>query len=195
MRKALISLSMVALLTGCMQTRYITEQYIKTNVEKHTEGEYSTIRTYTVFKGKSYNSNSYLELTGYKYRDISKLVIGADKYYPDRKQFETDQTRIADITYIELTLEQCKAILQNYQILQEKINKEKPLRNEEVYHDYTVSKDLFISYRKAKGSISSTYIEFWVQGEKFVVSTPIIMDKLRKFMDYVKVTPVQNKAV
>ncbi len=101
-----------------------------------------------------------------------------------RKKFQGDNAIIADITYIELTLAQCKSILENYKVLQDKIKKEKPKMNEEIYHDYTVSDDLFISYRKSSGSSSVTYIAFWVKGEKYRVSTIVIMKRLEKFINY-----------
>jgi hypothetical protein len=185
MRKILtITAFLTIMLSSCMQTRYITEKQIKNNIENHKENEFSTIRTYTVFKGTSYGRGSYLELTGYKYDNKKALIIGADKYYMARKKFQGDNTVIADITYIELTLSQCKSILENYKVLQDKINKEKPKMNEEIYHDYTVSDDLFISYRKSSGSSSVTYIDFWIKGEKYRVSTITIMKKLEKFINY-----------
>jgi hypothetical protein len=162
----------------------MTEKYIKTKIENHNEGEFSTIKTYTVFKGASYGSNAYLELTGYKYADSKALILGADKYYMARQKFKGDQTIIANITYIELSLAQCKEIITNYKILQDKIKTEKPRISEEIYHDFTVSKDLFISYRKSSGSSTVTYIDFWIQGEKYRISTPMIIKKLNKFINY-----------
>jgi hypothetical protein len=185
MRKILtITAFLTILLSSCMQTRYITEKQIKNSIENHKENEFSTIRTYTVFKGSANGGGSYLELTGYKYDNKKALIIGADKYYMARKKFQGDNTVIADITYIELTLSQCKSILENYKVLQNKINKEKPKMNEEIYHDYTVSDDLFISYRKSSGSSSGTYIDFWIKGEKYRFSTSIVMNKLEKFINY-----------
>lgn len=182
--RLLSAVVLLSMLTSCMQTRYITEQYIKTNVEKHTEGEFSTIKTYTIFKGVSTNGNAYLELTGYKYTNTKALVIGADKYYVARQKFKGDQTVIADISYIELNEKQCRDILTNYKILQERIKKEKPRLNEEIYHDFSVSKNLFISFRKSSYDSKSGFIDFWINGEKFKVSTSKIMKKLNKFMEY-----------
>lgn len=179
-----ITVLLTILLSGCMQTRYITEKYIKTNIEKHNESEFSTIKTYTIFKGTSYGGGAYLELTGYKYGNSKALVIGADRYYMARKKFQGDRTIIADITYIELSLPQCKAIIDNYKVLQDKIKTEKPKMSEEIYHDYTVSEDLFISYRKSAGSSSVSYIDFWIKGEKYRISTITIMKKLEKFNNY-----------
>ena len=186
MKKTILlsSVLLAFLLTGCMQTRYITEKYIKTKIENHNEGEFSTIKTYTIFKGTSYGGGAYLELTGYKYANSKALVLGADKYYMARQKFKGDQTLIADITYIELSMAQCKDIITNYKILQDKIKSEKPKMSEEIYHDFTVSKDLFISYRKSSDSSTDSYIDFWIQGEKYRISTQTIIKKLNKFVNY-----------
>lgn len=186
MRKTiLLSTILVAfMLTSCMQTRYITEQYIKTNIEDHKEGQFSTIKTYSIFKGALNGGGVYIELTGYKYANNKALVIGADKYVLARQKFKGDKTLIADITYIELSLAQCKDIIKNYKILQDKIKSEKPKRNEEVYHDFTVSEDLFISYRKSSVSSSVNIIDFWIQGDKYRIATPIIIKELNKFINY-----------
>lgn len=185
MNKYLIISCLLVLLTGCMQTRYITEQHIKNNVEQHNKNEFSTIRTYTIYKGRSYGSSEYIELTGYKYRKNKALVIGADSYYNARKKFENDNTIIADITYLELSLSECQSILDNYKVIRERIEKEMPKFNEEIYHDYTVSDDLFISFRKARfKTYGTTFINFWIDGEKYSVPTRKIMRKLEKFMKY-----------
>lgn len=174
----------VFLLTGCMNTRYITQRYIKTNIETHEVGKFSTIKTYTIFKGIPYGVGMYLELTGYKYANKKALVIGADKYYLARKKYNGDKTVIAEITYIELSLDQCKDIMTNYKILLEKMKVEKPKINEEIFQDYTVSKDLFISYRIAQGHTTASYIDLWIKGDKFRISTKLITDKLNKFINY-----------
>lgn len=184
-RTFLFSSVLVAfLLTGCMQTRYLTERYIKTNIEHHNDGKFSSIKTYAIYKGASLGGGSYLELTGYKYANTKALVIGADKYYMARQKFKGDQTTIAEITYIELSIAQCKEIITNYKILQDKIKSEKPEKNEEIYHDFTVSKDLFISFRKSSSSSPITYIDFWIQGEKYSISTQKIIGGLNKFINY-----------
>lgn len=184
MKKTFTIAVLTIFLTGCMKSRYITERYIKTNIEKHDEGEFSTLKTYTIFKGTVAGGGRYLELTGYKYNNKKELVIGADRYYMARKNFVEDQTTIAKITYINLTIPQCKAIVDNYRVLQNKIRTAKPRRNEEIYHDYTVSDDLFISYKKTAGKSSGTFIDFWIKGEKYSVVTNTIITKLENFLSY-----------
>ena len=175
---------LATLLNGCTQTRYITERYIKTSIESHELGKYSNIKTFPIFKRVLNGGKAYLELTGYKYANNKALVIGADKYYSERPKFKGDESISAQITFIELNIEQCQAIVSNYKILQDKIKAERPKINEEVYHDYSVSKDLFISYKKSRGSSTVTYINFWIKGEKYRVPTKTIINKLNKFLDY-----------
>lgn len=100
------------LFTGCvLETRNMTEKYIKTNVEVHKNGEFSSISTYSIYKSyPSSYSSSYLEFTGYKYGSKKGLIIGADKYYLDREKFKGDNTTIAKVVYIELTIPECQAI-------------------------------------------------------------------------------------
>ncbi|MFY7861790.1 MAG: hypothetical protein ACOVP5_06135 [Chitinophagales bacterium] len=184
-KKFLLSLILLPMIfSACMETRYITEKYIKTKIENHNEGEYSTINTYSIYKGTTYNESAYIELTGYKYANNKALVIGADRYYKARENFNGDQTIIAEITYIELSLEQCKDILTNYKVLLDKLENEKPKRSEEIYHDFTVSKDLFISYRKSSGASILGFIDLWIQGEKYSIATFTLIDKLNKFINY-----------
>lgn len=174
---------------SCKSSRYITEQYIKNNIEDHQPGNTSNIRTYSIFKGNTANTGRYLELTGYKYNSRKGLVIGADRSYITRKVTSRNGTSTEAeiyIDYIQLDLDQTKAILANYKSLQDKIKKEKPRSSEEVYHDYTVSKDCFISFRKSgNGDGSGTeYVNFWVKGEKYKVSTRLFVKKLKQFADY-----------
>lgn len=179
-----ITALLITLLSGCMETRYITEKHIKNNIEEHDEGEFSTIKTYTVFKGYSRSRSAYIELTGYKYKGRKALVIGADRYYKAREQFEGDNTKIANINYIELTLPQCQAIIDNQKIIENRVKEEKPMRNEEIYHDYSVSEDLFISYRMFRASTTASYLDLWIKGEKYQVSSYQIIRKIKEFLKY-----------
>ncbi len=166
-----------------MQTRYMTEKFIKTNIEVHKEKGFSSIKTFSIYQSNP-SYNFYLEFTGYKYKNKKGLVIGADKYYLARQKFIGDKSVFAEVTYIELSLDECKSILENYQMLLNKISAEHPRNNEEIYHDFTVNKDLFISYRKSYSDYYAMDILFWIKGEKYIVSTKTMINKLQKFMDY-----------
>src|ERR1041385_607190 len=123
-------------LFSCMETRYMTEQYIKTEIEKHKVNDFSSIKLYSIYQSGIVNG-TYLEFTGYKYKSEKGLVIAADRYYLARQRFRGDITRFAEVTYIQLNSEQCQAILDNYETLEEKIGKSNPASNEEVYQDFT----------------------------------------------------------
>jgi hypothetical protein len=163
---------------------YISEKYIKTKIENHNEKQFSTIKTYAVFKGRSSGDEAYLDLTGYKYADSKALVLGVDKYYKSRQKFKGESAILGDITYIELSKAQCFDIITNYRVLQEKLNTENLKSSEEVYHDFTVSKDLFISYKKTSVNSSIVNIDFWVLGDKYSISSKNVIKKLIEFVNY-----------
>ncbi|WP_031528812.1 hypothetical protein [Dyadobacter crusticola] len=174
---------------SCKSSRYITEQYIKNNIEDHQPENTSSIRTYSIFKGNTANTGRYLELTGYKFNFKKGLVIGADRSYITRKissRAGTITEAETYIDYIQLDLDQCSAILTNYKTLQDRLKKEKPRSSEEVYHDYTVSKDCFISFRKSGNGDGSgiEYVNFWVKGEKYRINTNLFVKKLKQFLEY-----------
>ncbi len=171
------------LLTGCMQSRYITERYIKNNIEEHIEGKNSKISTYTILQKMLNTNRSYIEFTGYKYNEKKGLIIGADAYYLLRQKTSGNNTILKEVVYIELTVEQCQAILTNYKLLKDKIKEDDPIIYEAIYRDYTVSDDLFIGYKKTTNS-SSSNIDFWVKGEKYTIPTNQVMRKLKKFIKY-----------
>lgn len=172
------------LFTGCMRTRYITERYIKNDIEKHIQSEFSTIRTLSVFKGFTVDRSAYIELTGYKYKDNKALIIGTDKYYMARKKFAGDQTIVADTKYIELSVAQCQLIIDNYKILQQKVKMEKPGIGEEIYHDFTVANNIYISFKKTPSNSSVLKMNIWINGDKFMISTNTVIKKLEKFLKY-----------
>lgn len=185
-RNLLTYVFVAMLINGCNTTRYITEQHIKNHIQEHTPGQFSNIRTYTIFKGTTSTENHYLELTGYKHKSVKGLVIGTDRIYSARKRFKEDVARIRETEYIHLNHSQCKSIVDNYNLLAQKIKSEKNLRiGEEVYHDFTISEDCYISFRKAKGSSNNTYrTQFWIKGEKYNVSTSDIAKSIKKFLEY-----------
>jgi len=187
MKKELLSAGLVLtlLFSGCMHTRYITERYIKTNVETHIEGKFSSIRTYSIFADITTDKSGRLELTGYKYGTKKGLIIGADKNYILREKKQGEQPIIAtEVTFIELSLPQCQGILDNYQELENRIGAEHPLPNEEVYQDYAVSPDLFISFKKQAFHSDISVLDLWIKGEKYPITERNVIKKLIKFINY-----------
>ena len=176
---------------GCKQTRSITENYIKTEIQPHKSGELGTIKTYSIYNKISKDRSSYLEFTGYKMNGTKGLVIGADKYYSIRPKFEGEQAKLSVITYIVLTEIECNLIMQNYILMLSLSNEDRPIKNEEIYQDYTVNKDLFISVHKRfmegdeeGGLMDPDLVYFWIQGEKYSISSTQLFSKLKLFLKY-----------
>ena len=183
---------------SCRQTRYLTEQYIKTNIEEHPDNEFSRLETYSIFQKHLHNQSgsfkgfAYLELTGYKHKGKSGIVIGAEKYhFTGKKLFKMlllSSPVETNITYLNLDLSQCKALLSNYKELKQKIKTERPKPFVVIYQDFNASKDFYISYRAGDDPIfrrpKTHYIDFWIKGEKYHLQTRIFMKKFMKFMTY-----------
>ena len=181
-----ILLFIVFSISSCSQSRYITERHIKTNIEKHEVGKQSNIRTYSIFKGNTVGMARYVELTGYKQNSEKGLIIGADRDYITRVRYKGAVAISEDtnVDFIHLSIDQTKSILSNYSLLLEKIKKEKPQANEEVYHDFTVSKECFISFRRTSVGNNTEYIYLWINGEKYQLRTAILINRLKKFVAY-----------
>jgi hypothetical protein len=189
MKKNVIFIGIVPaiLLCSCQNTRYITESYIKNNIEKHVEGHQSTIKTYSIYQAiskKNKKSGAYIEFTGCKYDGTKKLIIGADINYLARDNWRLNVVKIAEPTFVVLTMKQTIAILSNFDELKGKIDAEAPIISEEVYHDFTASDDFFISFRKAIGNGGSSEIDVWVKGEKYTIKSKKFINKLKRFIDY-----------
>jgi len=184
MKKQLLLFGVVVFtFNSCIQTRYITERIIKNSIETHTPGEFSTIRTFSIYKLTD-TDKRYIEFTGYKYKDKKGKVIGGDRTYRVQKNFKEDNTRIVESDYVHLTENQCAEMLNNYRILQEKISREKKSKmNEEIYYDFTVSDDCFISVRKYT-TASTYYTNIWLKGEKYRVVGTDMVKSLEKFLKY-----------
>jgi hypothetical protein len=174
----------ITILFSCRQTRYITEQYIKTEIEDHKTNTYSQIRTYSIFKGVTTSRQQYVEFTGYKYNNQKGLVIGADRVYALRERFPNEQAKMIVVDYIELTVDECKQIIENYDKLVAQLTSEKPKMHEEIYADFTVNQNLFISLRKAGEPNELLYIHLWINKEKYSLSTYTLMRKLKEFLKY-----------
>lgn len=186
----LISLLPIALImtlgTSCTQTRSLTEQYIKTEVEQHDPQARSSIRTYSIYKSPvSSTSTKYLELTGYKYNGTKGLVLGADRYVRYRAKLTGMPVAGTEVTYIVLTEAECQSMLDREPVIKTAVKTAaKAMASEEVYEDYTVNDRLFMSYRKYSGVSTPTKIDLWVEGHKYTLPANTFLKKLRKFMAY-----------
>ncbi|MBI4929810.1 MAG: hypothetical protein HY841_03540 [Bacteroidetes bacterium] len=178
--------------SSCRHTRYLTEQYIKTNIEEHAENEFSRLETYSIFQKHLHNQSgsfkgfAYLELTGYKHKGKTGMVIGAEKYHFNGKRlFKLISAPLeTNYTYINLDINQCKSLLSNYKELRQKIVSEKAKPFEVIYHDFNTSKDFYISYKAVLGKPKTKYIDFWIKGERYRIKSRVFMKKFMKFMKY-----------
>jgi hypothetical protein len=172
--------------SSCMHTRSITEQYIKTNIEKHTPLTTSSIRTYSIYRSSvSAATTTYLELTGYKFDGTKGLVIGADRYYRSRAKLTGLPVEGMEVTYLQLTVAECQAILeQEPQIKAQLRAAAKPSMSEEVYQYYTVNDRLFMSYRRTTTSSQPINLDLWIDGFKYSVPAKTFTKKLRKLLTY-----------
>ncbi|MBI3500793.1 MAG: hypothetical protein HY063_03280 [Bacteroidetes bacterium] len=197
-RKIIFLFFVCAPFFGCRHTRYLTEQYIKTNVEEHNGNEFSRLETYSIFQKHLHNQSgsfkgfAYLELTGYKHKGKTGMVIGAEKYHLNGKKLfkilTLSSSLETNITYVNLDLNQCKALLSNYKDLRQKIKAEKPKPFVAIYQDFNASKDFYISYRASYNPLfnkpKTKHIDFWIKGEKYHLRTRIFMKKFMNFMKY-----------
>ena len=188
-KQLILSLTMITgiCFSSCKQSGYITEYYIKNKVEKHVPGEQSTIKTYSIYQGTSKpnkNASSYIELTGIKYHDMKKLITGTDIQPVGKVNLSSGTFVVSAPTYVMLDLSDCNSIVSNYHQLQDANMKEQPIPSEEIYHDYTASTDLYISFRKAIGHSGNNEIDIWVAEKKFTVKTKKFINKLKRFIDY-----------
>jgi len=168
-----------------MESRYITEQYIKTSIEEHAPESLSTIRTYTIYRGIQTTATSrYVELTGYKYKGRKGLVIGADRYYRTTARMTGYPVDVAAITYVELTEAETRAMLENISVIRSELKGDKALMNEEVYHDYAVNGDVFISVRRSASTSGSYSVYLWIRGEKYTLPASTLPKQLKRFLDY-----------
>lgn len=188
----ILFVSAFLLFSSCRQTRYLTEQHIKSTIQGHTENEFSRLETYSILQKRlrnqsgSFKGFAYLELTGYKHSGKTGMVIGAEKYHfkGNRLLRLITAPPEKEVTYINLDLNQCKALLSNYKELKEKILAENDEPYMMVYHDFSASKDFYISHSVEIGKSKTKYIDFWIKGEKYTLKSKKFIKKFRQFMKY-----------
>jgi hypothetical protein len=176
----------------------LTEHYIKTKVQEHLVGGYSSLKSYPLYKRNHY-SKGHFELIGFSNDQTKSLVIGVGKYpkmhFTAPTTYEqqlagvinipsVDSDVLSDTAYVELSPVQCKAIMDGFKELKSRMKSQK-MKSGVVYtEDFTVTKDFFISYKKSTVSSGSRTLDLWVKGEKYAVSTAIFMQKLTDFLAY-----------
>jgi len=186
MKKLIIFLGSFCLLivSSCEEGHNITERYIKNNIETHTDGNFSAIKISSIFAATSLDGAAYIEFTAYNFNNLKGLIIGADKHYADRHRSNSGMAMLPPANFVQLNQDQCKAILDNYKSLLQKLNGDRAKYDETVYEDYTVSKDLYISYSKGGNGFGNISMSLWVKGEKFTMPTSALVNALNKFIKY-----------
>ncbi len=162
------------------------EGYIKNKIETHEQGKFSDIKIYSLCYITATNGTGSLVFTGYKYGTLKGLMVGA---LPPAPLPGAVAKPADDNAFIELTVQECQSIIDNYKILQDKLKLEKAVPFEAVYQDFTVTSKLFISYKGTTyyGKVAPTpiSIDCWVNGEKFTLpSTDNLINHLKTFVAY-----------
>ena len=114
------------------------------------------------------------------------MVIGAEKYHfkGNRLLRLITAPKEKEVTYINLDMSQCKAILSNYKELKENALAENTKPYMMFYHDFSASKDFYISHTIELGRPKTKYIDFWIKGEKYTIKTNKFINKFQQFMKY-----------
>tara|TARA_B100000795_G_C22577301_1_gene352413 strand:- start:70 stop:657 length:588 start_codon:yes stop_codon:yes gene_type:complete len=194
MKNIFLLTCLTILLIGCSITpRLGTEGYIKRNIEKHLINEFSEIQIFTIGQsvvvGVEGKGGGYMELVGYKYNNKEGLVISSDKRGIEKKSGVITSKGITKY-YNVLSLENCKMIIEKYEILKQKgkDSLKKRKRNNTLYFDYTISEDLFISIEHVNKGVSEylSILHFWIDGQKYSVNSDQIIDDLTSFIDWVE---------
>ena len=191
MKNISLIICLTILLIGCGITpRLGTESYIKNNIETHLVNEFSEIQTFTIFQGNSLSGGGgYIELVGYKYNNEEGLVISSDKRGIQKKSGVIVPEGITKF-YNVLSLNDCKMIIEKYEILKQKgkDSLEKRKKNNTLYFDYTISEDLFISIEHVNTGMSDylTILHFWIQGQKYSLNSYQIINDLTSFINWVE---------
>lgn len=180
--KILLFIGVALFFSSCMVPRNITEQYIKNNTEKHEVGKPTNSLTYTIFKGFALDHTSYLEITGFKQGGEKKMVIGVDKYYNLRPRFSGEQAVLAEIYYLELNMSEFVLLYSELIDLKERAASQTAGKNETSYMDFTITPNFFISSSKYNTTSPGMFnVDLWINGEKYVVPTNLLINQLEKF--------------
>lgn len=169
--------------TSCnVSTRQITESYIKTEIEDHIVGEQYYSSIHLIYQRALVdNSQDYVELAGYVGENEKKMIIAADKIYRLRMEYKGDRTLLQQVAFVELSEDECKAILKNNRSLLSEISKaETKSKKEEMYSDYTVNENMFVSFSKKRNSKIAYHI--WLYGVKYNISSRTLNESIEEFL-------------
>lgn len=174
-----VYIAAVALLASCATTSRLTEQVIKTEVEKHQVGFPSTIRTFALYTGTANDGTSAVEITGFKYDGKKGMVIAAEDRFSRRMRSTGEILPSHKVHYVILDQTHCETFIMWETELAAKIKADqRGLQfGEAVYHDYMIAPELFISYRYGNGATFS----MWLDGVKFTVDASALINRMLRF--------------
>jgi len=183
--KFILFFGVTIFLSSCLAPRDITEKYIKNNIEKHEVGKADNALTYTIFKGYDLDHSSYLEITGFKQGNDKKLVIGVDKYFNLRPRFSGEQAVLAEVYYLELSMAEFELFYNELIKLRERATTQTAGKNETSYMDFTITPNFFISSSKYNTKSPAMFdVDLWINGEKYVIPTNVLISQLKKFKNW-----------
>jgi len=156
------------MIQGCVVTSAVSsnlvEQFIKTNIQKHSLSAYSKISLKTVYKDLDF------EIVAYRTSSNNGLVLLSNKYFLAHSHQEVI-TVYRDSDIIILNQNQITQVLTIIPELQNKIRLKKIKHpNEEEYIDFSIKENFYLSYRKDVSSYKvPDKINLWIWDVKHTI--------------------------
>jgi len=190
MKKYILIALGVLTIQSCMVTSnsYISENYIKTNIQEHIPDKFSKLETNEIY------TNSNIEFTAFLTEDKEGLLIRGVKYYSTPKIVESERVVYEESNFVILELKDMRKIIAKLQSLKDMATS---MKVEDLYElnyvDYTVSNDLFISYQKDVHSFDSLkYIYLWISSLKYTVESDDFLEILKESIVFIEKENLMN---
>jgi len=160
----------------------ISEQYIKTNIQQHTQNEFNSMNLKTIYKSIGF------EFVAFKTESRKGMLVRGNKYYNLPKQVESELIIQQEYDFVVLNITDLEDLLSKFEtlsIMSEEISVKHP--NIEEYVDYTVNDDFFISFRKDV-SIKKrpNSINLWISELKYTMSSYSFKSNIEDAIKYLK---------
>ncbi len=160
----------------------VMELYIKTQLEGHTEGTNSSIKILPIHNYQEPMKANYLEFAAYKQGSAKTMVILSGGRTLDKT---TRKYNFQSPKFISLSEEQCKKIVEKYEGLIAQVKGASPIPNETVYADYTVSSEMFISFKTTpKGLWIGSSVDIYIAGTRFNMPTLDFITAVSVYLKY-----------
>jgi hypothetical protein len=181
MKKLLIASSFLMLLFSCKQTSYITEIYIKNNIQFHkaNETEDISIKPIANFSMPSSGGVYNIEFTGYNYKGAQGLVIGSDRKVIGKALI----TPVIERQFAVLTPAECKRVIEELNKGYDILKKKRVLGSEVYYTDYTPNKYIYFCVVKKTGG-NPPVAQVWIGERKYEFYYNALLSKLERFLEW-----------